>query len=150
MTTETVPRSILVPIDFSEPAEAALDFAVALAAKLDATVHILNVVDMQGYHFADLGASLTSEMIDKIMTGNQTALDRIANARRGVARIGEVLLRTGDPRDIIDRVATELKVDLIAMGTHGRRGFKRMMLGSVAEAVVRTAPCPVLTVRPPQ
>jgi nucleotide-binding universal stress UspA family protein len=143
------PRTILVPTDFSEPADVALDYAVALAIKLDATVHLLNVVDLQGSQFADLGALLTPETIETIVSGNRTALERRARARRETGRIGDVLLRTGDPRDVIDEVARQSNADLIVMGTHGRRGVRRMMLGSVAETIVRTASCPVLTVHPP-
>jgi nucleotide-binding universal stress UspA family protein len=57
------------------------------------------------------------------------------------------LIKAGDPRDMINRTAQELGVDLIVMGTHGRRGLTRALLGSVAESVVRSAPCAVLTVR---
>jgi universal stress protein A len=142
-------RTILVPTDFSEPAVAALYYAVALAVPLAATVHLLNVVDLQGPHLSDLGAALTTEMIDSILAGNKAALIRLAEARRATGRIGELLLRTGDPRDVIDEVARQLKADLIVMGTHGRRGVVRLMMGSVAETLVRTASCPVLTVRPP-
>jgi len=57
------------------------------------------------------------------------------------------VLRTGDPRDLIIDVARELGADLIITGTHGRRGVRRALIGSIAESVVRTAPCPVLTIR---
>jgi nucleotide-binding universal stress UspA family protein len=143
------PRTLLVPIDFSEPAEAALDYAVSLAAQLDAKVYLLNVVELHGAHFSDLGAALTVEMIDMIVGGNAAALERLADKHRASGRIGDVVLRTGDPRDLIVDVARELGADLIVMGTHGRHGFKRLILGSVAATLLRTAPCPVLTVHPP-
>ena len=143
------PSSILVPVDFSEPGEAALDYAVALAGRFGAKVHLLNVVDVQGFRFADLGGVFTPDMVDTIITGNQGALDRLANARRATGRMGEVLLRTGDPRDVIERVAIELGVDLIVMGALGRRGVTCVMLGSVADLVARASPCPVLMVRRP-
>ena len=57
------------------------------------------------------------------------------------------MLRTGDARDVIIRACEEINADLIVMGTHGRRGVSRALLGSVAESIVRTAPCPVLTIR---
>jgi nucleotide-binding universal stress UspA family protein len=79
---------------------------------------------------------------------NQEALDALAARHRGHVQIGQVLMKTGDARDMIDEAAKELGADLIVMGTHGRRGFSRALLGSVAETVVRTAPCPVLTIRP--
>jgi universal stress protein A len=144
----TTPRTLLVPIDFSEPSQAALEYAVKLAATLDGRVHVLNVVELQGFHLSDLGAAMSAEMIDMIVAGNQGAVERLADKYRATGRIGDVVLRTGDPRDVIDAVARELEVDLIVMGTHGRRGLKRLVLGSVAESVLRTASCPVVTVRP--
>ena len=143
------PRTILVPTDFSKPAQAALDYAIALAEKLDAKVHLLNVVDLQGFQVSDLGTSLTPETINMIVSGNTGALDRLAEARQATGRIGELVLRTGDPHDVIGQVAGQLNVDLIVMGTHGRRGIRQAMLGSVADTIVRTARCPVLTVHAP-
>jgi nucleotide-binding universal stress UspA family protein len=95
----------------------------------------------------ELGVALTTTMIDTLIADNQKALDQLATSKRSHARIGQTLLRTGDARDLINQAATELGVDLIVMGTHGRRGVTRVLMGSVAETVVRSAPCPVLTVR---
>ena len=67
--------------------------------------------------------------------------------KRDKGTIGQAVLRTGDARDSIIQAAEELHADLIVMGTHGRRGVSRALLGSIAETVVRSAPCPVLTVR---
>lgn len=142
----SLPRVILVPIDFSDYSEAALDYAVALAAKLDAKVQLVNALGVPALGIPELGVALTSTVIGKMVQDNQAALDKLANARRSTAPIGESLLRTGDPRDVIVQTAHELGADLIVMGTHGRRGVRRALLGSVAETVVRTAPCPVLTV----
>jgi universal stress protein A len=143
-----LPKNILVPTDLSEGAEEALAFACELAAKLDATLHLVNVVGIPAMGVPELGVAVTSSMIDQLITENQTALDRIADARRDQVRIGQVLLKTGDARDSINQTAVEVDADLIVMGTHGRRGVARALLGSVAETVVRSAPCPVLTVRP--
>lgn len=141
-----LPKNILVPIDFSENAEAALDYAVALAGKLDAKVHLLNVIGTQMFG-AEYGIAVTPTMIDDILHGNQKELERLAAARAGKAAFGPAQLEFGDPRAVIDQTASKLGADLIVMGTHGRRGVKRLLLGSVAESVVRTAPCPVLLVR---
>ncbi|MEO8551840.1 MAG: universal stress protein, partial [Kofleriaceae bacterium] len=78
---------------------------------------------------------------------NQKALDKLIAERAGKAPFGPALLETGEPRDLIVQAATKVGADLIVMGTHGRRGLRRLMLGSVAESVARTAPCPVLLVR---
>jgi nucleotide-binding universal stress UspA family protein len=143
----TIPRNILVPVDFSTQSEHALDYAVALAAKLDATVHIFHTVEFPAFGVPELGVAMTEAMIDDVVKDSQAALDNLINPRRSLARIGRVVLRTGDARDLILHGCEDVQADLIVMGTHGRRGLRRALLGSVAEAIVRTAPCPVLTVR---
>ena len=143
-----LPKTILVPTDLSEPAEEALDYACEIARNFGATVHLLNVIGIPALGVPELGVALTSTMIDSMIRDNQTALDKLADSKRSLATIGQVLLRTGDARDLINQTAKELHADLIVMGTHGRRGVSRALLGSIAENVVRTAPCPVLTVRP--
>jgi nucleotide-binding universal stress UspA family protein len=147
MPTPSLPRHILVPVDFSPHAEQALDYAVALASKLDATVHVLNVIGIPTLGVPELGVALTSSVIDQIVKDNQEALEKLVSARKGQAKLAEPQLKTGDARDIILHAAEELGADLIVMGTHGRRGLSRALLGSVAEMIVRTAPVPVLTVR---
>lgn len=141
-----LPKRILVPTDLSEGAEQALDYACELARMLGAEIHLLNVVAIPSLGVPELGVAMTSTIIDQLVTENQTALDRLAQTRC-TAQLGQVLIRVGDPRDVIERIAEELGADLIVMGTHGRRGISRALLGSVAETVVRSAPCAVLTVR---
>jgi nucleotide-binding universal stress UspA family protein len=143
-----LPKNILVPTDFSEGAEEALTFACELAAKLDATVHLVNVVGIPALGVPELGVALTASMIDQLIADNEKAIERLAEDHRAKATIGQTVLKTGDARDAINQAAKELDIDLIVMGTHGRRGVTRALLGSVAETVVRTAPCPVLTIRP--
>jgi nucleotide-binding universal stress UspA family protein len=143
----SLPKHILVPVDFSEYAEHALDYAVELAAKLDAQVHILNVIGVPALGVPELGVAVTSTIIESIIHDHQVALDKLADARKTKAKLGEIMLRTGDARDVILRACEEVTADLVVMGTHGRRGLRRALLGSVAESVVRTAQCPVLTIR---
>lgn len=144
----TTPTRILVPIDFSDYSEHALDYAIDLAGKLGATVHLLTSIAIPVLGVPELGVGLTSAMIDRLIRDNQVALDKLATARKSEQKlIGQVLVRTGDARDVILQTAEELKADLIVMGTHGRRGISRALLGSVTEMVVRTSPVPVLTVR---
>jgi glycine betaine transporter len=143
----TLPRTILVPVDFSANSEAALDYAVELAGKLDAKLYILNVVGLSGLAVPELGAAMAPTVIDSMIRDSETALAKLADARRSKAKIADTLLRTGDARDIIIHTAEEVAADLIVMGTHGRRGVSRALLGSVAESVVRTSACPVLTIR---
>jgi nucleotide-binding universal stress UspA family protein len=143
-----LPKHILVPTDLSESAEEALDFACEIAGPFGATVHLLHVIGIPVLGVPELGVALTSTVIDSMVREDQEALDELANRKRDKAKFGEVMLRTGDARDLINQTAKDLGVDLIVMGTHGRRGVSRALLGSVTESVVRTAPCPVLTVRP--
>ena len=143
----TVPTNILVPTDFSPQAEAALDYACTLATKLGATVNLLSVLSIPALGVPELGAALTASAIADMVRDNQAALEKLADARRGKATIGKVLMRTGDARDVIPNVAEEIRADLLVMGTHGRRGLSRALLGSVTEYVVRVSNIPVLTVR---
>jgi nucleotide-binding universal stress UspA family protein len=143
-----LPKSILVPTDLSDGAEQALDYACELAKTLGATIHLVNVIGIPALGVPELGLALTSTVIDQILLDNQNALDKLAEARRGAGvAIGQVLLKTGDAKDVINQTAIELGTDLIVMSTHGRSGISRALLGSVTETVVRSAPCPVLTVR---
>jgi len=143
-----LPKNLLVPTDLSQGAEEALDFACELARSFGAQIHLLHVIGIPALGVPELGVALTSTMIDSMVRENQQALDELAARKSKQASIGQVLLRTGDARDVINQTAKELHADLIVMGTHGRRGVSRALLGSVTETVVRTAPCPVLTVRP--
>jgi nucleotide-binding universal stress UspA family protein len=143
-----LPKNILVPTDLSEGAEEALDFACELARQFGAKVHLLHVIGIPTLGVPELGVALTSTVIDSLVHDDQEALDQLVERKKALADFGEVMLRTGDARDLINQTAKEISADLIVMGTHGRRGVTRALLGSVTETVVRTAPCPVLTVRP--
>lgn len=140
-----LPKKLLVATDFSECAEQALDYAVALAGALGAKLHLLHVIVIPAMAIPEVGVAVTNTLIESTVQEQQAALDKSA-ARHAAAGI-ETLLRTGDARDMIVDVAREIGADLIVMGTHGRRGVRRALIGSIAESVVRTAPCPVLTTR---
>lgn len=137
-------KNILVPTDFSSCSEQALDYAVELANRLDARIALLSVIGIPSYGVPELGVGITASMIDNLISDNQSALDQLAKNRQPVS---QTLVRAGDARDVILQTADELKTDLIVMGTHGRRGVSRALLGSVAEMIVRTSKIPVLTVR---
>lgn len=142
-----LPKVILAPTDLSENAEEAVDYACELARTLGAKVHLLHVIAVPVLGVPELGMALTSTMIDTMTQDNQNALDELAARKASLADIAPTILRTGDARDVINQTAKEIGADLIVLGTHGRRGVTRVLLGSVAETVVRSAPCPVLTVR---
>ena len=138
-------RRILVPIDGSPPSIAALDHAIALAEDCGATVDSLHIDSPDAFEF---GSSLASapDAHERTLHAMDEALER-ARSRLG----GRFSWRTeeGDPLRRIVEVASDGEYDLVVMGTHGRVGRLSVMLGSVAEGVVRSAPCPVLTVREP-
>lgn len=144
-----LPKNILVPIDFSETSIAALDRAVELAAKLDARIHLLNVVGIMAMS-AEFGIAVTQPMIDSLVQSAQKDLDRLVAERATKASFAPTILEVGDARNTIASAAERVGADLIVMGTHGRRGVKRLVLGSVAESLVRIAPCPVMLIRPIQ
>ena len=160
---------MLVPTDFSEPANQALGYALEEATLHRAKVTLLHVLaphaDTDVYYVTGSPEPPPQGSIDPTGGGRVSApplseptvvrddptdealtrlQDLIPAAGRGT---WEVALAVGHPADAVVRVAQERNVDLIVMGTHGRTGLQHVLLGSVAEKVVRLAPCPVLTIR---
>jgi len=136
-------RNILVPTDGSRGSATAAGHAIDLASQYDATVHALHVVDDGGIttigrqdiqrHLRERGERLVEAVHDRA-------------EKRGVDC--ETAVVSGSPPERIVQYAREEDVDLVVVGTHGRTGLRRYLLGSVAERVVRTAPVPVLTLSP--
>jgi nucleotide-binding universal stress UspA family protein len=141
-----IPSNILVAVDFSPCSEYALDYACALAAKLGATINLFNAI---GASLPELSVGLTDQMMESLRRSNLSTLETLASPRRANTNIAALLVEPGDAREGILRAAGATNADLIVMGTHGRRGVARVLLGSVAESVLRRASCPVLTVRLP-
>jgi nucleotide-binding universal stress UspA family protein len=141
-----LPKLILVPVDFSAHAERALDYACELASKVGATVRLVHAVATPP---SGLQVALSEGILEGLVKEHREALDKLVAARQGsvTASFGAGTVEVGDPRDAIVATAAAVKADLIVMGTHGRRGLSRVVMGSVAEDVVRHAPCPVLVVR---
>lgn len=141
---------ILVPTDFSEPSDAALEYARTLATKFGSTLHLLHVVEAP-FVTGPLGTevfiaetpAVQAELFED--SERQLAARITAHDRARFNATTEVVAGTS-ARTIID-VANERGIDLIVMGTHGRSGMAHLLMGSVAEKIVRNAPCPVLTVR---
>jgi nucleotide-binding universal stress UspA family protein len=142
-------KRIVVPVDFSQTSLRALDYAVQLSRRLDARLTVVHVVEPVHYPMAGdlvgLGLDL-STVYTEIERAARTRLTKLAaklEARRIVVRS---LLTHGTPHYVIVESAKKLKADLIIMSTHGRTGLSHVLMGSVAERVVRLAECPVLTV----
>ena len=135
---------ILVPTDFSEKARMALSYGVTLAERFGATLHVLHVVE------AVVDMSPVPPQYDQLDVAiGESAWDELnqllsADERKRLKV--EFAVEWGIPFTEIIRYAQARRIDLIAIGTHGRGGVKHLILGSVAENVVRSAPCPVLTV----
>ena len=140
-------ENILVPTDGSEGARAAARPAAAVAMPTDATVHALSVVDVRS-----MGVDVRSDLIlDELQHVAQDAVGTIEDdlATEGVGSIRTEIVH-GVPYQAIQAYVEDNDVDLVVMGTHGRTGLERYLLGSVTEKLVRTAPVPVLTVRAPE
>lgn len=143
----SVVHRILIPIDFSPGAKHALDYGCKLAARLEVPVVLAYVEPPAITYTADIGwIPPVADPELRAATDNQLGIFA-AHARTLGAPAVDRLHLDGDPAYELVRVATLHDCDLIVMGTHGRGGIKRLVLGSVAEQVVRHAPCPVLTVR---
>ena len=142
-------QRFLVPIDFSEYANQALDYAINLAGKINARLTLLHVIQSIPLGGADMGVTLpytyVQDLEAEIMQSMESYRARVTAA--GLA--GEIVVVHGVPFHEILETAKTQQVDLIVMGTHGRTGLQHVLLGSVAEKVVRLAPCPVLVARQP-
>jgi universal stress protein A len=142
-------QHILVPIDFSAYADQALDFAIALASKLSARLTVLHVIHIIPLGLAEGGAPLPYAYIETLEAEVQQSLETYRQRVQEAGLDCDIMAIHGVPFQSIIDLARDRQVDLIIMGTHGRTGLKHILLGSVAEKVVRLAPCPVLITRGP-
>ncbi|RXK48544.1 universal stress protein [Halorientalis pallida] len=148
--------TILVPTDGSEGALAAAEHAIGLAERYDATIHVLAVVDVDDVALTTPTDTDLGDLKSTLRTQAQADIDEVVSLARAEGReteeaivpdTEEAILVGVPHRAIVDHVEDE-GIDLVVMGTHGRQGLQRVLLGSVAERVVRTSPAPVMTIRP--
>jgi nucleotide-binding universal stress UspA family protein len=139
-------KRILVPTDFSESADDALNVAVEISKKYGATITLMHAYEVPLYTYpgvpavpADYWTPIRNAATHRLEAAVAELVKRSPEAKGMVSQ--------GAPWEQILQAAEETKADLIVMGTHGRRGLKLMVLGSVAEKVVRMSPVPVLTIR---
>ena len=154
MTASKLPsiHRILVPTDFSAASKQALAYALSLAAAVSGSVELLHVWKqpvVSGGRLVFIAGEITQPLAE------WTRKQALADMEKFLAETGaedavQTRMCEGEPAEVIRQVAEEDEFDLVVMGTRGRSGVPRILLGSVAERVLRTAPCPVLTVRPPQ
>jgi len=141
-------KTVVIPVDFSSTMDKVVDYATSVADQLTAKVHFLYVVnDFQGYDmllthpsFTEMARDMKNKSEER-MTG---LVDDYSHLKAGSA--GTV--KTGDPAEEIVAFAEEIHADMIIIGTHGVKGFEKLIIGSTAEKVVKNAPCPVLTFNP--
>lgn len=157
-------KTILVPTDFSEGAQVALDHAKTLATAFQAKIVVLHVIETLAYTMTETMERVDTATMVKRMTQSPQLMDLYALVQRAVEPALDQLVQdlqkdgVSASRALVQGAAYEqiiaqsraVGADLIVMGTHGRRGVSHLFIGSVAERVVRMAPCPVLTVRSPQ
>lgn len=134
-------KNILVPTDFSEAAAKSLQLALAVANGQDATLHLCHILAPPAMGYGEVLTDLTA---NAYADAAKKQLDEVA-VPAGVKTTRRLI--EGDPPTEIVRLAKELSCDLIVLGSHGRTGLMRLLMGSVAEHVLRHAPCPVLTLK---
>ncbi|MFQ5731797.1 MAG: universal stress protein [Planctomycetaceae bacterium] len=143
---------ILVPTDFSDHSQNALKYGCALSEKFGAELHLLHVLQDLVAMVPEPGLAFPppGDYMQELQQSTEQALRKLPPEGWGHGGTIVRTTRTGPPFVEIVRYAKENDIDLLIMGTHGRGALAHMLLGSVAEKVVRKSPCPVLTVRPDQ
>jgi universal stress protein A len=141
---------ILVPVDFSDHSKEALDTAIELAELFGSTIHLLHCYHIQTAGISPYGIVLPSSYYADLRDAAEKRLNDWNDMVLGKGVKVESMLSADSPSLAITLAAEEIKADLVVMGTRGLSGLKHAMLGSIAERVVRLAPCPVLTVKNPE
>ena len=146
-------KNVLVATDFSAPSGTALNYGRAMARAFGAQLHVLHVFEPLWITSADVvggGVPLATMIQGLEDTARKQLEDAVTEEDRRDLKAVSVMLTSESPAREIAHYANDQKVDLLVIGTHGRSGLTRLLIGSVAEKVVRLAPCPVLTVHHPE
>lgn len=138
-------RHILVPTDFSEPAQAALQYARSLAAEFGSDLHLLHIVP-EPYIYPWGTEVSTMPLVDLLTQSETQAAERLKTIAPSDVKT-KTATAIGTPVDRILQYIADEGIDLVVLGTHGRGAVGHLLLGSVAERVVRRSPVPVLTVK---
>jgi len=140
---------IVIATDFAESAERALDYAVELARMQGAELILLHVFAVLPA-YPEMASAQLAAIFEEQRRWVEDELEQRAQRARATGVLMRPLVRTGSPAAMIAQTAQEEGADMVVVGTHGRSGLDRLMLGSVAERTVRIAPCPVLVVKTQQ
>jgi nucleotide-binding universal stress UspA family protein len=139
--------AVLIPTDGSEAARAAIDHGIAVAERYDATVHALSVVDVGALAGASGIGMSVPDVVDDLQADAEAAVEPVVNRCDRAGLDVRTRVERGTPHRSIREYVDAEGIDLVTMGTHGRTGFDRFVLGSVTDRVLRTCSAPVLTVR---
>jgi nucleotide-binding universal stress UspA family protein len=140
---------ILVPVDFSENSTKLLQHAAGMAANSGASVVVMYVVEgMEKYAGLSIPHISLAEVEKQLMQSAKTKMERFLEDNMDPSVAHESIVLNGDIVDEINNYAAKEGIDMIIMGTHGYKGLEKVLFGSVAERIVKTAPCPVLTFNP--
>lgn len=137
--------TVVVATDFSEPSELALEYARVFARRFGATLRVVHVLEIPAVVSAEVPLSDAAALADRAVAEATAELAKVLTRLADTSAMGDVLV--GHAADSLVQYASDYAADLIVMGTHGRRGLAHLFLGSVAERVIRAAPCPVFTVK---
>jgi len=142
-------KLFLVPVDCTENSAKILPYVLSVAGKYDATIYLLHVVEdfsqWAGFYIPHIPAE---RFQDAALKGAEETLDRVCEEQLQRCRNFQKRIVFGDPaQEILKTIASE-QIDLVIMGTHGRKGLEHVFFGSVAENVVKKSPVPVLTINP--
>jgi nucleotide-binding universal stress UspA family protein len=143
-------ETILVPVDFSAHSKEALDTAIQIAHQFGSTIHLLHCYHIQTAGIAPYGIVMPSGYCADLRDAAEKHLNDWHEIVSNEGIKSESILSADSPSLATNLAAEEIEADLIVMGTRGLSGLKHAVLGSVAERVVRLAPCPVLTVKHPE
>ena len=142
-------KNVLFPIDFSECSEKVFPFALEMAQKFDAKLHLLFVArDISYLTTIALSRDTLMNTVDEIARAGKNQMEAFCDKNLRDFPNYETKVVTGNPADEIVKFADEQSIDLIVMGTHGRKGLDRTLMGSVADHAIKNASAPVLTINP--
>ncbi len=139
-------QRVLVPVDFSPNCRKAVTYAMAFAKQFGARMTFLHVVQVN-YAYGEFGAIDFTALEREMRAGAEKELLGLLAEANAAGVAADSLVREGSPPKVIAEVAQEAGIDLLVISTHGYTGLKHVLMGSIAESVVRYAPCPVLVVR---
>jgi len=134
---------ILLPTDGSDAADAAVDNALSLAERYDAALYVLYVADTTEYSTV----TFEDDVVDPLQREGESVVDEVVERADAEGVVAKGVVMQGGVFETIQNYVADEGIDAVVMGTHGRRGLGRALLGSVTERVVRTSDVPVLTVR---